>query len=1848
MSYSYQEVRFNTNPYAIGMQAGEVMTRSELKENITTPYFKSWYPRLAKFWKIPKGSRNIRFKIPAWYVPDSLQWPEMFLTVARSLHPDNPSRPTWLKNPTNLLLVAEQTARQFNIEPPDIELLYTMVDSISFQDSQLFSFSFAGNASFQVFHEDGKLLIGTPLTNWNVLRGKYWGFGYQGQGFSIGKNMDSNGNSLDSSDVPTADSEALWRHEGIWPVWYALYKSGKAGIDYQNNPTASTFSSGDKIKPVHLSLLLPEAFPYAFPSIFLFDDSTVNQNQQEVLKSDSSVLKIFNVEGEVIRWSGNVAGAQGLGSGSRMVEHGVWSYSPLRDVLNAEETSYKVLPSESLEIDEAQENLILGVVATDDFGVTGSWEEFIDDDSNKGKPYIRYLTPCPTTLRYHPVQTYQAPYRMSTFSCTDRLHKRIALYFPDQDHLNGEHIGCIEIRRVGDGTNTGGKKFYVDGPAHWFSHDLSDGSKYPVEVMDMSFGYDYQRLYVLFKQAVDAKSYSHEVDENGERISADVQHYRAWFTMYDTGLPADRITESQMSIPLYGFVDEDDHMHPLLPKGIDSVLSYIKEIGVRGELLNRPELDSAFNILSAHDKLFITIPCIFKPLIKPWDNYMFWDWSPNDARQLIQLMYMFDETKSTFINVAVIGSLSPWKETHQVPLPDIEPKRPFKLRMGLIDEMVYWTLADARVFPAEYYDPCETKQADNDNILQIHNEMYYSPNMWDATGVPNRFWQPLTVETILIDDLISSTMESGGQFKQQPVVLRGDQTYAYNPLITDQYVKAESTWDGQKVFGTRDHFLSEDQVVYHNFRRKILTGVGDVQVCINPDYRKTLPEYAFDAKPEWIGDPREGVYAYHVTLEPGYYHVYARGADGGYATTGSNDILASGGQGATVEVDFKLTVSTEFTVYAGKCGQVQVGGWLAGGQGGRYVDSEEGKPSPFDHLYDIKDLAGSSQLVSIPLRSDGILDVKAYFVRVPAGTQDIALTMSNVCSSHNASLQVFHIDGTLLIGTANTSDASKPTLWRDLTHKNPPTNEDITIALNKQYPGLIGGFDDSVVNEGMANSVIFNRNMHTFEVDGEQIQWTGNIKQGYSVSSGSNATERLVIAEAQEDLIIGVLCNHYCTLSISCKDMSLDPLTTGYIFGGGGGGLTGLFMGQTPIVIAGSGGGGGNPINDEIVNTEANGGHGGGLVGYDGTLYGEELVAGGNSHKVGSGLSLHTGESSSLQQSTAGGGGAGYYGGRAYQESNVKVAPGGGGGSSYVIGADGYASQICPVQLQIGSYKVTEGSEAPWANPVDGQVIITGYKEEPIFETQKDYCFINHDVGDFYYQCAGGGASVDKVAVGQTLNLIFLNDCTGSMSDFIWTLGGAMSELFTVLKSSKYGVVRVATVGYAGHQILIETVGDNARSFTQDADVGRVRMETISDFVIDRQIQLVEIMGDDIPFAGGQADSDSIEVSGQEWWEARMDRFYNLPLCLRRGVDILGVSKIIDTNAETWAAAIQLSWQSLSSSINSPNTMFVIVTDDIDNMNNTESELAEARKVCMDNHIPVVWVLPTDYDDSLVPDEARQLTIDSGGTFIKGMEVDNSNWGGKVARKIAESAPDPILMDDLSMAHVFSLENLSCHTSMKNVSLTSTKGSLKLSHLPPCNPAKYFGLSGDVPNARRLVWDEIPPASEAYFMVSYTPDTDLSIPNSVIFKGHSYRIIEKSLTWQEAKTYCETLGGHLADIQSQEEEDFIESLLEPGNVYFIGGYKADTSIWSWVTGAPWSFQAGSAFMSNQYLAMQGGVANKWQGVSATETGYVVCEWDFEKIPVPVSPTCESLQRGLKLEYYLESNVESKKNISEEE
>jgi hypothetical protein len=88
--------------------------------------------------------------------------------------------------------------------------------------------------------------------------------------------------------------------------------------------------------------------------------------------------------------------------------------------------------------------------------------------------------------------------------------------------------------------------------------------------------------------------------------------------------------------------------------------------------------------------------------------------------------------------------------------------------------------------------------------------------------------------------------------------------------------------------------------------------------------------------------------------------------------------------------------------------------------------------------------------------------------------------------------------------------------------------------------------------------------------------------------------------------------------------------------------------------------------------------------------------------------------------------------------------------------------------------------------------------------------------------------------------------------------------------------------------------------------------------------------------------------------------------------------------------------------------------------------------------------------------------------------------------------------------------------------------------------------------------------------------------------GHCYQAVLRGLSWSDAETACETVGGHLVTISSAEENAFVFSLVSSNDAFWyldgvgnglgpwLGGYQEPGSQepdggWKWVTGEAFSY-----------------------------------------------------------------------------
>ena len=96
------------------------------------------------------------------------------------------------------------------------------------------------------------------------------------------------------------------------------------------------------------------------------------------------------------------------------------------------------------------------------------------------------------------------------------------------------------------------------------------------------------------------------------------------------------------------------------------------------------------------------------------------------------------------------------------------------------------------------------------------------------------------------------------------------------------------------------------------------------------------------------------------------------------------------------------------------------------------------------------------------------------------------------------------------------------------------------------------------------------------------------------------------------------------------------------------------------------------------------------------------------------------------------------------------------------------------------------------------------------------------------------------------------------------------------------------------------------------------------------------------------------------------------------------------------------------------------------------------------------------------------------------------------------------------------------------------------------------------------------------------------------FNGHTYQRFDESMSWKEAKAYCESLGGYLATITSSSEQNVVKQLISKGSKaqYWLGATdEAAFNDWQWVTGEKFTYWADTVSFETYdngeyYLQMQ--------------------------------------------------------------
>ena len=144
-----------------------------------------------------------------------------------------------------------------------------------------------------------------------------------------------------------------------------------------------------------------------------------------------------------------------------------------------------------------------------------------------------------------------------------------------------------------------------------------------------------------------------------------------------------------------------------------------------------------------------------------------------------------------------------------------------------------------------------------------------------------------------------------------------------------------------------------------------------------------------------------------------------------------------------------------------------------------------------------------------------------------------------------------------------------------------------------------------------------------------------------------------------------------------------------------------------------------------------------------------------------------------------------------------------------------------------------------------------------------------------------------------------------------------------------------------------------------------------------------------------------------------------------------------------------------------------------------------------------------------------------------------------------------------------------------------------------------------------------------YFnVIEWTDD----LADSVVYNNHIYKYFDSNMTWSEAEQYCRSIGGHLATITNQDEQDVVAGLVRNGTrmAYWLDGTDAGhEGTWRWVNGEPFNYshwspiQPDNAGGIEHHLAMfrdNGDWNDEYENLRShiMVMGFV-CEFEFENM-----------------------------------
>ena len=135
------------------------------------------------------------------------------------------------------------------------------------------------------------------------------------------------------------------------------------------------------------------------------------------------------------------------------------------------------------------------------------------------------------------------------------------------------------------------------------------------------------------------------------------------------------------------------------------------------------------------------------------------------------------------------------------------------------------------------------------------------------------------------------------------------------------------------------------------------------------------------------------------------------------------------------------------------------------------------------------------------------------------------------------------------------------------------------------------------------------------------------------------------------------------------------------------------------------------------------------------------------------------------------------------------------------------------------------------------------------------------------------------------------------------------------------------------------------------------------------------------------------------------------------------------------------------------------------------------------------------------------------------------------------------------------------------------------------------------------------------------------------------KLYRRSLTFHQAEHFCLGLGGHLASVGSQEENEQILREAERTSVWLGGTDQASEGNWSWLNGKPWDFTNWGKYEPSSQDERDCLSVSAFEGEDSPSWHAVSCASTFESFFCRVEPRTNvgsktlTIERDQNLEFY---------------